>query len=106
MSNPVTTWIKSIMENDEERDAEFEDRVASTSVLAAKLVDQRNTPHRYSGYYKEDFRTRGFDHFFYASSTLKANVGGIRSSGYAMEFYNDLAEKKLAKVIAKCKEQA
>jgi hypothetical protein len=29
MSNPITTWIKSIMENDEERDAEFEDRVAS-----------------------------------------------------------------------------
>jgi hypothetical protein len=37
---------------------------------------------------------------------LKANVGGIRSSGYALEFYNDLAEKKLAKIIAKSKEQA
>jgi hypothetical protein len=75
------------------------------SILSVKLVDQRSTPLRYSGYYKEDTRTRSFDHFFFASSTLKANVAGICSSGYAMEFYNNQAEKKLAKLIVECKEE-
>ena len=75
------------------------------SVLSAKLVDERNTSLKYSGYYREESRTRSFDHFFFASSTLKSNIAGIVSSAYAMEFYNDQAEKKLAMLIAKCKEE-
>ena len=75
------------------------------SVLSVKLVDQRNDRLSYSGYYKKDSRTRSFDHFFFANSTFKANVAGIVSSSYAMEFYNDLAEQKLATLIAKYKEE-
>lgn len=93
------------METYDERESKFEDRVASMSINSVKLKDSRNISHRTSGFYKEEPRTRSFDHFFVAHSTLKANKGGLNSSAKAMEFYNDLGEKKRERMIAQFKDQ-
>ena len=69
------------------------------SICSAKLVEQRSTSKRYSGHFKYDPRTRGFDHFFFAHSTLKGTTGGINSSAFAMDFYNDQAERRLAQIM-------
>eukprot|EP00545_Synedropsis_sp_CCMP1620_P001665 CAMPEP_0119002740 /NCGR_PEP_ID=MMETSP1176-20130426/95_1 /TAXON_ID=265551 /ORGANISM="Synedropsis recta cf, Strain CCMP1620" /LENGTH=106 /DNA_ID=CAMNT_0006954253 /DNA_START=86 /DNA_END=406 /DNA_ORIENTATION=+ len=105
MSNPITSWIKSHMELYNEREEKFEDRVASMSINSVKLKDSRNKSHRSSGFYKDEPRTRSFDHFFVAHSTLKSIPGGISSSHQAMEFYNDLGAKKRERMIAKFKDQ-
>jgi hypothetical protein len=75
------------------------------SINSVKLKDARNKSHRSSGFYKEEPRTRSFDHFFVAHSTLKTVEGGINSSHKAMEFYNDLGAKKRERMIAQFKYQ-
>lgn len=77
----------------------------SMSINSVKLKDSRNKSHRSSGFYREETRTRSFDHFFVAHSTLKAVDGGKNSSHNAMEFYNDLGAAKRARMIAQFKNQ-
>lgn len=71
------------------------------SINSVKLRDLKQVSHKSFGYYTEDPRSRQFDHFFVAHSTLKASPGGINSSAKAMEFYNELGEKKRQEMLAK-----
>ena len=61
------------------------------SVLSIKLIDQRKTSLHYPGFYTEETRIRNVDHYDISlqapPSSLIYDVGGIVSSGYAMEYW-------------------
>merc|ERR1712232_367499 len=101
MSNPITKWIKECMEKNEEIERQFEDRVAENTINSVKHRDLSRINVRDKGYYKNDPRSRGPDHFYVAHSTLKASKGGINSSAHAMEFYNEQGRKKRKDMMAR-----
>mmetsp|Transcript_379 Transcript_379/g.487 ORF Transcript_379/g.487 Transcript_379/m.487 type:complete len:107 (-) Transcript_379:99-419(-) len=101
MSNPISKWIKDIMEKNEDIESKFEERVAENSINSVKHRDLSRLNVRDKGFYLTDPRSRGPDHFFVAHSTLKANKAGLNSSYHAMEFYNDQGRKKRDYMLAK-----
>lgn len=52
-------------------------------------------------FWREERRTRGFDHFFVAHSSLKASPGGLHSSFKAARYYNDEAMVKREELLKK-----
>lgn len=130
MVNPITAFIKGGMQSAADDNAEMVDRVAEwvflrkmlrvagtathwltslssfsrikrTSINAQKLVDERHGPSRRHQFWREERRSRGFDHFCVAHSSLKASEGGYRSSIKAMRYYIDEAEQKRDAILEK-----
>jgi hypothetical protein len=70
-----------------------------TSINAQKIVDETHGTHNPHLFWREERRTRGFDHFFVAHSSLKASQGGYHSSFKSARYYSDEAmeqKKELA----------
>jgi hypothetical protein len=62
-------------------------------------VDETHGTHNPHLFWREERRTRGFDHFFVAHSSLKASQGGYHSSFKSARYYSDEAmeqKKELA----------
>lgn len=55
-------------------------------------------PHQF---WREERRTRGFDHFFIAHSSLKASPGGHHSSFKSANYYTDEAIIKRTELLKK-----
>ena len=72
-----------------------------TSINAQKIVDERHSTHQPYQFWREERRTRGFDHFFVAHSSLKASPGGYHSSFKTVNYYIDEAEAKRDELLEK-----
>lgn len=71
------------------------------SINAQKIVDESHNAYHPHQFWREERRTRGFDHFFVAHSSLKASPGGHHSSFKAANYYIDEAEAKRDELLKK-----
>ena len=71
------------------------------SINAQKLYDEKSGPDRSIISVKEERRSRDFDHFMVAHSSLKASEGGYKSSTKSYAYYSDLAEARKEELKAK-----
>lgn len=72
-----------------------------TSIDAQKIVDERHGPYRKHQFWREERRSRGFDHFCVAHSSVKASDARYVSSIKAMRYYIDEAEQKRDAILEK-----
>lgn len=71
------------------------------SINAQKLADENHSAHLPYQFWREERRTKGFDHFYVAHSSVKASEAGYRSSMKAMRYYIDEAEAKRDALLVK-----
>uniref|UniRef100_A0A6S9CM33 Uncharacterized protein n=1 Tax=Ditylum brightwellii TaxID=49249 RepID=A0A6S9CM33_9STRA len=101
MSNPITTWIKTHMETYDDIERRMEDRVAENAILSVKTTDERHGPHRAHNFMRHERRVRGFNHFFFANSSLKGTEGGCANSFKAARYYMGRAADERDAILEK-----
>jgi hypothetical protein len=70
-------------------------------VNAQKLADEKASPYLMHQYWKRERRSRDFDHFAVAHSSMKASPGGYRSSTKSMDYYNEKLLKRKNELMEK-----
>jgi hypothetical protein len=64
-------------------------------------VDESHGAYHPHEFWREERRSKGFDHFMVAHSSVKATEAGYRSSIKAMRYYMDEAEQKRDALLEK-----
>mmetsp|Transcript_25506 Transcript_25506/g.73762 ORF Transcript_25506/g.73762 Transcript_25506/m.73762 type:complete len:108 (+) Transcript_25506:129-452(+) len=100
MSNPLTAWIESGMEDYDTREKFMVDRVAEASINAQRLVDEKQGPYRGNNWWRNERRSREFDHFYCAGSMYKGKDEAAISSYKAARYYNGEAAKRRDELLA------
>ena len=100
MTNPLTTWIESGMEDNDAREKSMVDRVAEASINAQRLVDEKHGPYRGNNWWRNERRSREFDHFYCAGSMYKGKDEAAISSYKAARYYNGEAAKRRDELLA------
>lgn len=99
-SNPLTAWIESGMEDYDAREKAMVDRVAEASINAQKLADEKHGPYRGTNWWRNERRSREFDHFYCAGSMYKGKDEAAISSYKAARYYNGEAAKRRDELLA------
>eukprot|EP00554_Chaetoceros_debilis_P002993 CAMPEP_0194082802 /NCGR_PEP_ID=MMETSP0149-20130528/8220_1 /TAXON_ID=122233 /ORGANISM="Chaetoceros debilis, Strain MM31A-1" /LENGTH=106 /DNA_ID=CAMNT_0038765051 /DNA_START=93 /DNA_END=413 /DNA_ORIENTATION=+ len=106
MNNPITAWIKDNMETYSGREEWMKDRVAETSIAAQKIVDERHGPFKTKLNVTTTRRSRGFDHFYLASSDFKRKDEGCVNSFKSFRYYQDQSAKYRDELLKEVEESS
>mmetsp|Transcript_19683 Transcript_19683/g.24275 ORF Transcript_19683/g.24275 Transcript_19683/m.24275 type:complete len:118 (-) Transcript_19683:217-570(-) len=99
IQNPITTMISFGSETYSYREESMKTRVAETSVMAQKIVDERHGPIKPHKWWQKTHEIRDFNHFYSASSAFKGKDEGFVNSFKAMKYYSDEAGKRREELL-------
>eukprot|EP00555_Chaetoceros_dichaeta_P013684 CAMPEP_0198263506 /NCGR_PEP_ID=MMETSP1447-20131203/12223_1 /TAXON_ID=420782 /ORGANISM="Chaetoceros dichaeta, Strain CCMP1751" /LENGTH=120 /DNA_ID=CAMNT_0043952117 /DNA_START=122 /DNA_END=480 /DNA_ORIENTATION=- len=106
MSNPVTGWIRSNMENYGEREASMIDRVSESSINAQKMCEEKSGAIKGNYWWQRVDQARDFNHLYLSQSAFKGHDMGAVNSFKAHRYYLDEAAQRRDDLLAEIAAEA